>query len=210
MLLVGLGNPGKEYSNTRHNIGFMAIDRLVDRHNFSEEKQKFKGLFSEGMIAGKKIYALKPQTFMNNSGISVSEIVRFYKIPLADVCVIYDELDLALCKVKMKQGGGSGGHNGIKSIDHHVGADYVRMRLGIDHPGGKKSVSSYVLQKFKQDEQEKVDWLLDDLVAQIPVFVKDGRVDFLTKLALVRGEKVDAKKKKDNSGGDKTPSKNES
>jgi len=192
MLFVGLGNPGKEYENTRHNVGFLMADEIVRHYGFSDYKNKYKAEFSEGEISGKKIYILKPQTFMNNSGISVSEIVRFYKIPLNDIYVFYDELDIPVGKFKVKKGGGSGGHNGIKSIDSHIGKDYYRMRIGIDHPGDKSKVSSYVLNKFSDDERSATDKLMEKITKEIPVLVEHDHIKFLTKLHL------DKEKKKSN------------
>ena len=130
LLLVGLGNPGPEYAGTRHNVGFMAVDTIVHRHGFGPLRSKFQGLISEGLISGEKILALKPLTYMNESGQSVGEAARFYKIPSENIIVCHDELDLPPGKVRVKTGGGSGGHNGIKSIDAHIGPEYRRLRIG--------------------------------------------------------------------------------
>ena len=134
-LFVGLGNPGTKYSSNRHNIGFMAADVIVRRHNFSPWRKKFQGELSDGVLAGEKVLVLKPQTFMNESGRSVGDAVRFHNIPLSNVFVFYDELDLEAGKVRVKLGGGAAGHNGIRSISSHITPDYKRVRLGIGHPG---------------------------------------------------------------------------
>jgi len=211
MLFVGLGNPGKEYENTRHNVGFLMADEIVRHYNFSDYKSKYKAEFSEGEIAGKKIYIVKPQTFMNNSGISVSEIARFYKIPLNDIYVFYDELDIPVGKFKVKKSGGSGGHNGIKSIDSHIGKDYYRMRIGIDHPrninkfADNNNVSSYVLNKFSDEDRNAIDKLLNEITKNLPVLIKQDHVKFLTKLHLDKNKKTDKPDNK-NPAGDKVGS----
>jgi len=162
-LLVGLGNPGAKYAGNRHNIGFMALDRIAGDHGFTPWKSKFQAQMSEGTLGGSKVILLKPQTFMNNSGQSVGEALRFYKLTPADVVVFHDELDLAPGKCRVKQGGGHAGHNGLRSIHAHIGADYGRVRLGVGHPGHKDAVSGYVLRDFPKADQ---DWL-DDLLRGI-------------------------------------------
>ena len=159
-LWVGLGNPGDKYARHRHNIGFMAVDRIAQAHGFSPWRARFQGLASEGTLAGEKILLLKPQTYMNLSGQSVGEAMRFLKVPLGDVTVIHDEIDLAPGKLKVKSGGGHAGHNGLRSIHAHVGDGYHRVRLGVGHPGHKDAVPSYVLHDFAKADQA---WL-DDLV----------------------------------------------
>ena len=133
-IFVGLGNPGKEYAGHRHNVGFMAVDQIVRRHNLPPYKKRFNAYVSEGMIEGEKILIVRPQTYMNHSGQAVSEAARFYKVPTENVVVFYDELDLDPSKVRVKIGGGSGGHNGIRSIDAHIGNGFKRVRIGIGHP----------------------------------------------------------------------------
>lgn len=165
-LLIGLGNPGKEYAGNRHNVGFMAVDALAATLKASDFKKKFSGMLAETTHKGEKIYLFKPQTFMNRSGIPTSELAQFYKIPIEDVVVFYDELDLQLGKLRIKQGGGSGGHNGIKSLDQHIGANYWRVRIGIDHPGIKDMVSSYVLSDFAKDEWPIIESLIQALTKQ--------------------------------------------
>jgi PTH1 family peptidyl-tRNA hydrolase len=162
-LFVGLGNPGAKYAHNRHNIGFMALDRIAEDHGFSPWKSKFQGQVSEGTLGGTKVLLLKPQTFMNNSGQSVGEAMRFYKLTPADVTVLHDELDLAPGKARIKQGGGHAGHNGLRSIHAHIGADYARVRLGIGHPGHKDAVAGYVLRDFPKADEA---WL-DDLMRGI-------------------------------------------
>jgi PTH1 family peptidyl-tRNA hydrolase len=159
-LFVGLGNPGARYAGNRHNIGFMAVDRIAADHAFAPWRAKFQGATSEGTLSGDKVVLLKPATFMNLSGQSVGEAMRFYKLAPADVTVFHDELDLAPGKVRFKTGGGHAGHNGLRSIHQHVGEDYHRVRLGIGHPGHKDAVSPYVLSDFAKAEQG---WLEDVL-----------------------------------------------
>lgn len=159
-LFVGLGNPGAKYAGNRHNIGFMALDRIADDHGFSPWRAKFQAEISEGRLGHGKVVLLKPQTFMNLSGQSVGEAMRFYKLTPEDVVVFHDELDLAPAKVRVKSGGGHAGHNGLRSIHQHIGAEYDRVRLGIGHPGHKDRVASYVLSDFAKADQ---DWLEDVL-----------------------------------------------
>lgn len=161
-LLVGLGNPGPQYAQTRHNIGFMAVDRIAEDHGFALFRSKFNGLLSEGSLRGTKTLLLKPQTFMNLSGQSVAECAKFFKVSVNDIIVFHDELDLAPGKLKVKKGGGHAGHNGLRSIQSHLGPDFTRVRLGIGHPGHKDAVSPYVLGNFAKSD----DWL-DDLLRGI-------------------------------------------
>ncbi len=151
-LIVGLGNPGTRYERNRHNIGFMAVDEIVHRHGFAPFRSKFQGEIAEGTIGGKRVYALKPQTYMNASGDAVGEAARFYKVAPEEIAVLYDEIDLAPGKLRVKRGGGAAGHNGIRSIDDAIGEDYWRVRLGIGHPGVKELVQPYVLQNFAAEE----------------------------------------------------------
>ncbi|WIY25984.1 aminoacyl-tRNA hydrolase [Parasedimentitalea psychrophila] len=162
-LFVGLGNPGGKYARNRHNIGFMALDQIASDHGFSPWKSKFQAQLCEGMLGGAKVLLLKPQTFMNLSGQSVGEAMRFYKLTVDDVMVLHDELDLAPGKCRVKQGGGHAGHNGLRSIHSHIGADYGRVRLGIGHPGHKDAVAGYVLRDFPKADEV---WL-DDLMRGI-------------------------------------------
>lgn len=163
LLLVGLGNPGDRYADNRHNIGFMAVDEIGDVHGFSPERARFSGLVREGRLGSEKILLLKPQTYMNESGRSVGEAVRFFRLNAEDVVVFHDEIDLAPGKLKVKPGGGHAGHNGLRSIIAHIGADFTRIRLGVGHPGAKDLVTPYVLSDFA-----KADWTwVDALCAEI-------------------------------------------
>jgi len=157
-LWVGLGNPGAKYAMNRHNIGFMAVDRIAADHGFSPWRKAFQGLVSEGRLGTDKVALLKPETFMNLSGQSVQAAVAFWKLPLADLTVFHDELDLAPAKLRLKQGGGHAGHNGLRSIHAHLGDAYARIRLGIGHPGHKDAVAAYVLHDFAKAD---ADWLED-------------------------------------------------
>ncbi len=159
-LFVGLGNPGSKYARNRHNIGFMALERIAEDHNFGPWKSKFQAEIAEGRLGGQKVLLVKPQTFMNRSGQSVGEAMHFYKLDSTDVTVFHDELDLAPGKVRVKAGGGHAGHNGLRSIHDHISPAYDRVRLGIGHPGRKEMVSPYVLSDFAKAD---ADWLDDVL-----------------------------------------------
>ena len=152
LLITGLGNPGAEYSRHRHNIGFMAVDAIHREHRFAPWRSRFQGLMSEGEICGGRVGLLKPQTYMNDSGRSVGDAMRFHKLELPALAVVHDELDLAPAKLRVKIGGGNAGHNGLRSITQHVGNDYTRVRIGIGHPGDKALVYNYVLRDFAKDE----------------------------------------------------------
>lgn len=184
-LIVGLGNPGPRYERQRHNVGFMAVDAIVRRHGFPPLKPKFKGEFAEGAIDGEKVMVLKPQTFMNLSGESVAAAAGFYKIKPQEVCVLHDDLDLAEGKLRVKRGGGAAGHNGLRSIDAHLGNDYWRVRIGIGHPGQKELVQAYVLQNFRTEEAEWLSPLLDAVADAAPLLVRDDTAGFTTKAALL-------------------------
>ncbi|CAM3861801.1 aminoacyl-tRNA hydrolase [Litorimonas haliclonae] len=158
---VGLGNPGGKYAGNRHNVGFMAINAIGDDHNFSPPKTQFKGLVRMGQFGSQKVLLLKPTTFMNESGQSVQLAMQFYKVPLENVTVFHDELDLDFGKVRLKVGGGIAGHNGLRSIKKHCGNEYQRVRIGIDHPGHKDKVHSHVLSDFRKDEENLRDDILN-------------------------------------------------
>ncbi|MCD1617590.1 aminoacyl-tRNA hydrolase [Salipiger marinus] len=162
-ILAGLGNPGGKYARTRHNIGFMALDRIAEDHGFTPWRARFQGEVAEGRLGQEKVLLLKPQTFMNNSGQSVGEAMRFFKLTPAEITVFHDELDLAPGKCRVKTGGGHAGHNGLRSLHAHIGEAYHRVRLGIGHPGRKEAVAGYVLHDFAKAEE---DWL-DDLLRGI-------------------------------------------
>jgi PTH1 family peptidyl-tRNA hydrolase len=185
LLFVGLGNPGQRYANNRHNIGFMAVDEMVRRHSFGPWRSKFQGQICEGRIAGEKILILKPETFMNESGRAVGEALRFYKLEPEQIFVVYDEIDLAPGKIKVKQGGGNGGHNGLRSVDAHIGRDYWRIRLGVGHPGDKHLVHSHVLGDFSKAETLWRDKLIEAVAAEIPLMIKGDSGSFMSRVANV-------------------------
>lgn len=184
LLIVGLGNPGPRFEKNRHNVGFMAVDRIIDRHNFTQSQKKFKSDVFEGKLAGEKTLILKPETFMNLSGQAVGQAMRFYKLGPEDIFVIHDELDLAAGKVRIKQGGSPGGHNGLKSMDAHCGKDYFRFRLGIGHPGNKARVNSHVLGDFAKVDAEWLEPLLDALAANADLIAKRDNAELMNKIAL--------------------------
>ncbi|MEH6727703.1 MAG: aminoacyl-tRNA hydrolase [Hyphomicrobiales bacterium] len=185
-LIVGLGNPGAKYSRNRHNVGFHAVDEIQTRHGFIPWRERFQGWISTGTINDEKVTLLKPQTYMNESGRSVGEAVRYFKIPLEDIVVFYDELDLVPGKVRVKTGGGSGGHNGIRSMDAHIGKDYQRVRIGIGHPGHKDRVSQYVLSDFAKADGDWLEPLLGDIARAVPTLLNEGAPGFMNKLALLQ------------------------
>lgn len=183
-LFVGLGNPGAKYARNRHNIGFMAIDAIADAGGFAPFRGKFQGAISEGVLGGEKVLLLKPETFMNLSGQSVGEAMRFYKLTPGDVTVFHDELDLAPGKCRVKQGGGHAGHNGLRSIHQHIGPDYRRVRLGIGHPGHKDRVSPYVLGDFAKADEAWLDDLLRGIGDGAPALAGGDSAKFLNAVAL--------------------------
>jgi len=187
LLIAGLGNPGGEHAGNRHNIGFMAADAIARRHGFGPWRRKFKGEIAEGELGGVKSLILKPQTFMNRSGDSVHEALGFYKLSPADLVVIYDELDLPAGKLRVKTGGGAGGHNGIRSIDAHCGKDYRRVRLGIGHPGDKARVQRHVLGDFAKADAEWLDPFLDAVAEHAPLLAKGENSTFMNRVALATG-----------------------
>jgi len=184
-LLVGLGNCKAEYENTRHNFGFLLIDKIIARYKFIPQGKKFKSNFFLGEIEGIKIVALKPQTFMNNSGLAVAEAIKFYKIPLQNIIVFHDDLDLAFTKIKYKIGGGNGGHNGLKSLDENIGKEYARIRLGIGRPEHLKyEISDYVLSKFNKEELENIDKISDKISENFGYLLNNKSQNFLNKIHL--------------------------
>jgi peptidyl-tRNA hydrolase, PTH1 family len=183
-LIVGLGNPGLRYAKTRHNVGFVAVDAIARRYGFPTFRDRFKGELSEGVIGGEKRLLLKPQTFMNASGEAVLAAASFYKIPPAEIVVIHDEIDLKPGKLRVKRGGGAAGHNGLRSIDALLGADYWRVRVGVGHPGVKELVQPYVLQNFPSEEI--TDWvgpLLDAVAETIPLLLAGDAPSFMSEVA---------------------------
>ena len=181
-LIVGLGNPGGQYARNRHNIGFLAVDAIAAAQGFTPWRSKFQGLVAEGRLGTGKAMLLKPETFMNLSGDSVRAAMTFYKLAPGDVIVLHDELDLAPGKLRFKTGGGHAGHNGLRSIDAHVGAEFQRLRMGIGHPGDKRLVSNYVLGDFDKAEADWLEPLLAAVAAEAPLLASDGP-RFLTAVA---------------------------
>ncbi len=182
-LIVGLGNPGARYARNRHNVGFMAVEAIARRHGFPVFRGRFKGELSEGTIAGERRLLLRPQTFMNASGESVLAAMSFYKIAPGDIVVIHDELDLRPGKVRVKRGGGSAGHNGLRSIDAMIGADYWRVRIGIGHPGIKELVHPYVLQNFPPEEMRFTEKLVDAVAETMPLLLGSAPDAFMSEVA---------------------------
>jgi peptidyl-tRNA hydrolase, PTH1 family len=178
-LICGLGNPGLQYIRNRHNVGFMTVDKMVHRFNFSSYQKKFNGDFFSTKLDSKKVIFFRPTNFMNRSGIAVSEVIRFYKIPLSNVFVIHDDLDIEIGKIRLKIGGGSGGHNGIKSLDAHIGNNYYRVRVGISHPGIKEMVSSYVLSDFSAPESKEVERVSSSVAENIELLLDRKIEEFI-------------------------------
>ena len=183
-LLVGLGNPGSKYAGNRHNIGFMAVDEIVRRHGFSPWRKRFQGECAEATLAGEKVLALKPMTFMNDSGRSVGEAMRFYDVDPAQLIVFYDELDLEPAKVRVKLGGGAAGHNGIRSLIAHAGPHFQRVRLGIGHPGGKNLVYPHVLSDFAKADKTWLTPLIDAVAEYAPLLIEGQEASFQNKVHL--------------------------
>ena len=184
-LIVGLGNPGARYERTRHNVGFVAANAIHRRHDFAPWRAKFQGLLAEGTLGNARVYLLKPETFMNASGESVAEASRFYKIAPSEIVVLHDEIDLEPGKLRVKQGGGAAGHNGLRSIDALVGEDYWRVRIGVGHPGMKELVEPYVLQNFSAEDQTWLPPLIDAVAEAFPTLIAEGAAAFTTKVALI-------------------------
>ncbi|HEX7710675.1 MAG TPA: aminoacyl-tRNA hydrolase [Sphingomonadaceae bacterium] len=183
-LWVGLGNPGPQHALQRHNVGFMAADVIADMHGFGAVQKKFQGWVQEGRLAGEKIVLLKPATFMNESGRSVAEALRFYKLDVSALTVLHDELDLAPFKVKVKTGGGTAGHNGLRSIDSHLGPEFRRVRIGIGHPGHKDRVLGYVLGNYAKTEQDQLAATLGAIGAEAEWLAKGDDPRFMSEVAL--------------------------
>ncbi len=185
VLLVGLGNPGDKHAGNRHNIGFMVIDAIADMEGFPAFRSKFQGQMAEGKIAGKKVILLKPETYMNLSGQSVSAAAKFFKIKPDRIVIFHDELDLAPGKIRIKLGGGNAGHNGLKSVQASIGTpDFSRVRIGIGHPGDKNRVHSYVLKDFAKEEQGWVDDLVRSCARNIELIIAGEGDDFMSKVAM--------------------------
>ena len=187
-LWVGLGNPGAQYALQRHNVGFMAVDTIAEIHDFGPVKKAFQGWTQEGRIGPEKILLLKPATFMNDSGRSIGEAMRFYKLEVGDVTVFHDELDLAPFKVKVKTGGGTAGHNGLRSTEAHIGNEFRRVRIGIGHPGHKDRVSPHVLGNYAKAEIEPLSDLLGAVAAEARWLADGDEVRFMNDIALRLGQ----------------------
>ncbi|MHA3915957.1 aminoacyl-tRNA hydrolase [Halovulum sp. GXIMD14793] len=183
-LFVGLGNPGSKYQGNRHNIGFMAVEAIADAHGFGPWRSKFQSHLSEGRLGSEKVILVKPQTYMNKSGQAVGEAMRFYKLTPEDVVVFYDELDLAPGKCRVKQGGGTAGHNGIRSLHAHIGDSYWRVRLGIGHPGDKRLVQNHVLGDFAKADQDWLEPLLKGISSGAPDLAGGDTGRFMNAVAL--------------------------
>ncbi len=184
LLVVGLGNPGSEHAGNRHNIGFMAVDAIARRHGFGPFRAKFQGELAEGRMGGGKVLTLKPQTYMNESGRSVGAAVDFFKIPMSNVIVLHDEIDLTAGKVRIKRGGGHAGHNGLRSIHAHIGPDYGRVRIGVGHPGDKDRVTGHVLRDFAKADAQWVEDLLDAIAEHFPKLADGDDAGFMSRVAL--------------------------
>ena len=179
MLFVGLGNPSPDNENNRHNIGFKIIDAINRKFSLSKQKPKFKGLLTTGNIGNKKVYAIKPLTFMNNSGICIRELLEYFKIEAEDVIVFHDDLDVEFGKIKAKFGGSDAGHNGIASIDKFVGKDYSRVRIGIGKPKEKMSASDYVLNDFSEEEKGNLEKITNNIIDSISILI-DKKLDLFS------------------------------
>ena len=171
LLLVGLGNPSPDNEHNRHNIGFKVIDAINKKFSLSKQKPKFKGLLTTGIIEDKKVYAIKPLTFMNNSGQAIRELIEYFKIDLKDVFVFHDDLDIEFGKIKAKFAGSSAGHNGIESIDKFIGKDYSRIRIGIGRPDSKDEVADHVLKNFDEEEKEKMIYTIKKITSSISILI---------------------------------------
>ena len=189
-LFAGLGNPGSQYANNRHNVGFMAADAIARRHSFSPWTKKFQGLVCDGSIGGEKIVLIKPQTFMNLSGQAVGEAMRFYKLDASSATVLYDEIELPAGKLRVKIGGGSAGHNGIRSLDQHIGKQYRRVRIGVGHPGVKEMVHGHVLGDFSKADREWLDVLLDAIADNAGLLAAGDDNGFMNKITLTLRDKL--------------------
>jgi PTH1 family peptidyl-tRNA hydrolase len=203
LLFVGLGNPGTKHAGNRHNIGFMVVQAIAARHRFAPWRRRFQGVATEGTIGQEKVLLLLPGTYMNESGRAVAEAMHFYKLPLADIAVFHDEIELPPAKVRVKVGGGIAGHNGLRSISAHVGNDYKRVRLGVGHPGVKELVHPYVLGDFAKAERPWVEALCDIVAANAELLAQGRDASFQNKVHLAMdakgfGPKAEDKDPEDN------------
>ena len=179
LLFVGLGNPTPDSENNRHNVGFKIIDSINKKFGLSKQKPKFKGLLTTGNVAEQKVYAIKPLTFMNNSGICIRELIEYFKIDAEDVIVFHDDLDVDFTKIKTKFGGSSAGHNGIESIDKFIGKEYSRVRIGIGKPDAKIEVSDFVLTNFTDEEKIKLEKVIQNIIESMPILI-DKKLDLFS------------------------------
>ena len=179
ILLVGLGNPTPDSNDNRHNVGFKIIDSINRKFGLTKQKPKFKGLLTTGNISNKKVYAIKPLTFMNNSGICIRELIEYFKIDAEDVIVFHDDLDVDFAKIKVKFGGSSAGHNGIESIDKFIGKDYSRVRVGIGKPEKKMEVSDFVLTNFTEEEKVDLEKVIENIIDSMPILI-DKKLDLFS------------------------------
>lgn len=209
LLIAGLGNPGPKHDRNRHNIGFMAADEIIRRYGLSLRKSRHHAYVADGNIGGEKILLLKPKTYMNESGRAVGSAARFHKLKPRDVVAIYDELDLAPGKVRVKTGGGHAGHNGIRSIASHIGQDFRRVRVGIGHPGDKKRVHGYVLSDFPKAEMAWVERTVDAIADALPMLIEGDDPGFMTRVAYLAPPPGTEKDGADKNGGENGKTKRE-
>ena len=189
LLFVGLGNPGAKHAGNRHNIGFMVVDAIAKRHSFAPWRRRFQGVATEGTLGGEKLLLLLPGTYMNESGRAVAEAQHFYKMPVGDIAVFHDEIELPPAKVRVKVGGGIAGHNGLRSISAHVGNDYKRVRIGVGHPGVKELVHPHVLSDFAKDERPWVEALCDVIASNAELLAQGKDASFQNKVHLAMASK---------------------
>ncbi len=200
LLLVGLGNPGARYVGTRHNVGFMAVQAIAKRHGIGSWRRRFQGVACEGTLGGARVLLLLPGTFMNESGRAVAQAAHFYKLPLVDITVFHDEIELPPGKVRIKVGGGIAGHNGLRSISEHIGNDYRRVRIGVGHPGHKDLVEHYVLSDFAKSEQRWVEALTEILADNVDFLVRGEDARFQNKVHLAMVAKGFGQQDQDSNG----------
>ena len=181
-LVVGLGNPGMRYARTRHNAGFMVVEEVATQYEFQPWRQKFQGRLADGQIGGTRVFVLEPLTFMNLAGQSVGEALRFHRLLPEDVIVIHDDIDLAFGRIKIKQGGGTGGHNGLRSLDQHITPNYWRVRFGVGHPGHRDLVENYVLESTNPDTFNKMQEMATTIAKHIALLIEGDSAGFLSKL----------------------------
>ena len=181
-IIAGLGNPGKKYTQNRHNIGFKILDSMAELNNFQPWRKKFQSQITEGYLNSKKVMLIKPETFMNNSGNAIQEVLNFYKLNVENLTVIHDDLDLKIGKVKLKTGGGSAGHNGLKSIDQNVGSSYLRLRFGISRPANKAMVAKYVLSDFTVSDRDEIEPLIIKISRHIEKLFNENQQEFLNQI----------------------------